>query len=493
MKYTISLFSLLLIISCTTPTEKLTTSAIVPNVITASTGQDEISLAKEWITVTPDVSDRLLETLAQQIDDLDIEISKNNEGSGNLFLNLDKSLDAESYRLQVSDQRIEITGGSEAGVFYAWQSLRQLLYNHLWSGEDWVSVEITDQSKYAYRGYMLDISRHFFGVETIKSVIDQISLYKMNHLHLHLSDDQGWRIEIKSWPELTAIGGSTEVGGGEGGFLTQEDYKEIQRYAQSHFITVVPEIDMPGHTNSALASYAELNCDDKATELYTGIEVGFSTLCAEKEVTYTFLSDVFTELAQLTEGPYIHIGGDESHVTSDEDYIKLVDYALEKVISLGKTPIGWDEIANANLDDRGISQYWASSENTSLAGSKKASVIISPAAHAYLDMQYDSLTPLGLHWAGYLPVKKSFDWNPETLVEDLDPEQIIGIEAPLWSETLESLEDIEYMTFPRLPGLAEIAWSTTEKRTWETYKAVLERHLQWLEKKGINTYKTLDE
>ena len=153
---------------------------------------------------------------------------------------------------------------------------------------------------------------------------------------------------------------------------------------------------------------------------------------------------VFTELAELTEGPYLHIGGDESHVTSDEDYVKIVDFTLEKVIALGKTPIGWDEIANANLDERGISQYWASSENTSLAASKKASVIISPAAHAYLDMQYDSLTPLGLHWAGYLPVKKSYDWNPETLVEQLDPEQIIGVEAPLWSETLENLQDIEY-------------------------------------------------
>src|SRR6056300_580235 len=492
MKYSISLFSLLLIISCATPVKELNISVVIPEVANASVGENEISLAKEWVTVAPDVSDRLLETLAQQVDDLDVEISKNNEGSGNLFLNLDKSLEAESYRLQVSDQRIEITGGSEAGVFYAWQSLRQLLYNHLWSGEDWVPVEITDQSKYAYRGYMLDISRHFFGVETIKSVIDQISLYKINHLHLHLSDDQGWRIEIKSWPELTTIGGSTEVGGGEGGFLTQEDYKEIQRYAQNHFITVVPEIDMPGHTNSALASYAELNCDDKATELYTGIEVGFSTLCAEKEITYSFLSDVFTELAQLTEGPYIHIGGDESHVTSDEDYVKIVDFALEKVIALGKTPIGWDEIANANLDERGISQYWASSENTSLAASKKASVIISPAAHAYLDMQYDSLTPLGLHWAGYLPVKKSYDWNPETLVEQLDPEQIIGVEAPLWSETLENLQDIEYMMFPRLPGLAEIAWSTKDRRSWEAYKRVLERHIEWFEKKGINTYKSLE-
>ena len=492
MKYSISLFSLLLIISCATPVEELNTSVVIPEVANASAGENEISLAKEWVTVAPDISNQLLETLASQVTELGIEISKKEEGSANLILNLDATLDVESYRLQVSEKHIEITGGSEAGVFYAWQTLRQLLYNHLWSEETWKAVDLSDTAKYTYRGYMLDVSRHFFNVETIKSVIDQISLYKINHMHLHLSDDQGWRIEIKSWPELTTTGGATEVGGGEGGYLTQEDYKEIQRYAQERFITIVPEIDIPGHTNAALASYAELNCDGKATELYTGTEVGFSTLCAEKEVTYTFLSDVFTELAELTEGPYLHIGGDESHVTSDEDYVKIVDFTLEKVIALGKTPIGWDEIANANLDERGISQYWASSENTSLAASKKASVIISPAAHAYLDMQYDSLTPLGLHWAGYLPVKKSYDWNPETLVEQLDPEQIIGIEAPLWSETLENLQDIEYMTFPRLPGLAEIAWSSKDRRSWEAYKQVLERHLEWFEKKGINTYKSLE-
>ena len=492
MKYSISLFSLLLIISCATPIEELSTSAVIPEIANVNAGENEISLAKEWVTVAPAISDRLLENLASQVTELGIEISKKEEGSANLILNVDATLEAESYRLQVSEERIEITGGSEAGVFYAWQTLRQLLYNHLWSEETWKAVDLSDTANYAYRGYMLDVSRHFFNAETIKSVIDQISLYKINHLHLHLSDDQGWRIEIKSWPKLTTTGGATEVGGGEGGYLTQEEYKEIQRYAQERFITIVPEIDIPGHTNAALASYAELNCDGKATELYTGIEVGFSTLCAEKEVTYTFLSDVFTELAELTEGPYLHIGGDESHVTSDEDYVKIVDFALEKVIALGKTPIGWDEIANANLDERGISQYWASSENTSLAASKKATIIISPAAHAYLDMQYDSLTPLGLHWAGYLPVKKSYDWNPETLVEQLDPEQIIGIEAPLWSETLEDLQDIEYMTFPRLPGLAEIAWSTKDRRSWEAYKRVLERHIEWFERKGINTYKSLE-
>lgn len=492
MKYSISLFTLISIISCAAPSEEFNATIVIPEVADARTAETKISLAKEWVTVAPDISDGLLETLASQITELGIEVSKKKEGSANLMLNLDASLDTESYRLQITERGVEITGGSEAGVFYAWQTLRQLLYNHLWSGESWKAVDLSDTAKYTYRGYMLDISRHFFGVEVIKSVIDQISLYKINHMHLHLSDDQGWRIEINSWPKLTATGGSTEVGGGEGGYLSQEDYKEIQRYAQERFITIVPEIDIPGHTNAALASYAELNCDDKATALYTGTEVGFSTLCAEKEITYTFLSDVFTELAEITEGPYLHIGGDESHVTSDEDYVRIVEFTLEKVIALGKTPIGWDEIANAKLDERTISQYWASSENTSLAASKKASVIISPAAHAYLDMQYDSLTPLGLHWAGYLPVKKSYNWNPEALVEQLDPEQIVGIEAPLWSETLENLEDIEYMTFPRLPGLAEIAWSTKDRRSWESYKRILERHIEWFEKKGINTYKSLE-
>ena len=231
MKYAISLFSLLLIISCATPIEELNTSVVIPEVANSSAAGNEISLTKEWVTVAPDISNRLLETLASQVTELGIDISRKEEGSANLILNLDATLDAESYQLQVSEERIEITGGSEAGVFYAWQTLRQLLYNHLWSEETWRAVDLSDTAKYTYRGYMLDVSRHFFNVETIKAVIDQISLYKINHMHLHLSDDQGWRIEIKSWPELTTTGGATEVGGGEGGYLTQEDYKEIQRYA----------------------------------------------------------------------------------------------------------------------------------------------------------------------------------------------------------------------------------------------------------------------
>ena len=159
--------------------------------------------------------------------------------------------------------------------------------------------EITDQPTYSYRGAMLDVARHFFSVADVKRYIDLLSIYKINFLHFHLSDDQGWRIEIKSWPKLTEIGGQTEVGGGEGGFYTQEDFREIVEYAADRFITIVPEIDLPGHTNAALASYEELNCNGKATALYTGIKVGFSTLCVDKEVTYEFVEDVIREISDV--------------------------------------------------------------------------------------------------------------------------------------------------------------------------------------------------
>ncbi len=203
--------------------------------------------------------------------------------------------------------------------------------------------------KYGYRGAMLDVARHFFTVDEVKKYIDLLAMYKINKLHLHLSDDQGWRIEIKSWPNLTNYGGSTEVGGGPGGFYTQEEYIELVSYAQERFITIIPEIDLPGHTNAALASYPELNCNGKSPDLYTGTEVGFSTLCANKEITFQFLDDVIREISEITPGPYFHIGGDESHVTKEEDYITFINRSQDMVLKYGKKVMGWDEIQNADL------------------------------------------------------------------------------------------------------------------------------------------------
>ena len=227
-----------------------------------------------------------------------------NAPSKGIYLSLDASgtVPAEGYKLTIDSKLIHIEGGSEAGCFYGIQTLLQILPASMAQGETLVvpTGAIVDAPEYGYRGAMLDVARHFRPVEDVKQFIDFLAAYKMNMLHLHLTDDQGWRIEIKSWPKLTEIGGSTQVGGGEGGFYTQEQYQDIVTYAAERFITIVPEIDMPGHTNAALASYAELNGDGKAKELYTGIEVGFSTFDAHKDVTYQFIDDVVREVSELS-------------------------------------------------------------------------------------------------------------------------------------------------------------------------------------------------
>ncbi|RYG38843.1 MAG: beta-N-acetylhexosaminidase, partial [Chitinophagaceae bacterium] len=238
----------------------------------------------------------------------------------------DIKLGNEGYELKITKEGIDINANNPAGIFYGIQTIRQLLPASIEQSQrqknEWriATGTIRDYPDYAMRGAMLDVARHFFEVEDVRRYIDLLAYYKMNTLHLHLSDDQGWRIEIKKWPRLTEFGSTSEVGGGKGGFYTQEQYKELVQYAADRFITIIPEIDMPGHTNAALASYPELNCNekDKSPKLYTGTEVGFSTLCTKNEKVYQFVQDVLGELAAITPGPYLHIGGDESHVTKKE-------------------------------------------------------------------------------------------------------------------------------------------------------------------------------
>lgn len=411
-----------------------------------------------------------------------------------LALNGAESLGEEGYTLNISSENIQLSAASPAGLIRGIQTIRQLLPPSIEmetvQSDKWIipSVSITDKPAYAYRGSMLDVARHFFGVEDVKRYIDLIAAYKMNVLHLHLSDDQGWRIEIKSWPKLTEIGSTTQVGGGKGGFYTQEQYKEIVQYAADRYITIIPEIDMPGHTNAALASYPELNCNDTATKLYSGIEVGFSTLCTNKAVTYKFLDDVIRELSALTPGPYIHIGGDESHATKKEDYIPFINKVQPMVTKYGKQVIGWDEIALATLQPNTIVQFWADANNSKEAVRQGAKVIMSPAKKAYLDMQYDSTSKLGLHWAAYIEVDTAYSWDPANYVDSIRRENIVGIEAPLWTETIVTMDDIEYMVFPRLPGYAEIGWSPTANRNWEEYKIRLASHGARMKAMNIDFY-----
>jgi len=415
-----------------------------------------------------------------------------------IYLTLTDNTDLgnEGYKLTVTKNKIVLSAYKPAGIFRGIQTIRQLLpakvEKHMLQRGPWLipTTKITDYPAYAYRGAMLDVARHFFDVKTVEKYMDLMALYKLNILHLHLSDDQGWRIEIKSWPELTKIGGSTEVGGGKGGFYTQKQFKELVRYAADRYITIVPEIDMPGHIHAALASYAKLNCDNKKKKLFTGKDVGFSTLCTHKKITYQFINDVIGEIAAISPGPYFHIGGDESHATPKKDYLPFIEKLQGIVAAHHKKVIGWDEIAQTPLKPGTMVQYWANAKNVQMAIKKGAKVILSPGGRTYLDMKYDSTTKLGLHWAGYVNVKKAYDWNPSTLIKGVTKKDIAGIEAPLWTETITDLKDIEYMAFPRLIGDAEIGWTPKDLRKWSSYRLRLGEQAARLDNLNVNFYRS---
>ncbi|MGP9020706.1 beta-N-acetylhexosaminidase [Streptomyces sp. BR1] len=423
------------------------------------------------------------------------------DGSGGIRLRLSGGtrLGDEGYRLVSGRGAITVTAHRPAGLFHGVQTLRQLLpasvEKRTRQQGPWqvAGGTITDTPRYAYRGAMLDVSRHFFTVAQVERYIDQLALYKINKLHLHLSDDQGWRIAIDSWPRLATYGGQTQVGGGKGGYYSKADYRQIVRYAASRYLEVVPEIDTPGHTNAALASYASLNCDGVAPPLYTGTDVGFSSLCVPKDVTYKLLDDVVRELSAMTPGRYIHVGGDEAHSTPHADYVTFMDKAQAIVAKYGKTVMGWHQLTGARPVAGAVAQYWGTEGNEAevVAAAKAGTrLVMSPANRAYLDMKYDAATKLGLDWAGLVDVDKSYAWDPETFITGLPSGSVLGVEAPLWSETLTTSADIEYMAFPRLPGIAEIGWSPASTHSWPDYRSRLAEQGPRLAALGVNFYRS---
>ncbi|KAB1986717.1 beta-N-acetylhexosaminidase [Streptomyces triticiradicis] len=425
-------------------------------------------------------------------------------GTGGIRLRLGgKGLGDEGYRLDSGASGVTITAGKPAGLFHGVQTLRQLLP----AAVEKKSVQrgpwpiaggtITDTPRYAYRGAMLDVSRHFFTVAQVKRYIDELALYKVNKLHLHLSDDQGWRIAVDSWPRLAAHGGSTQVGGGPGGFYTQADYREIVRYAASRYLEVVPEIDMPGHTNAALSSYADLNCDGVAPPLYTGTEVGFSSLCVGGPRTYAFVEDVIRELAAITPGAYLHIGGDEAHSTSHADYVAFMDKVQPLVAKYGKKVVGWHQLTGATPAAGAVAQYWGlddtgaeEKEQVARAARNGTGVVLSPADRLYLDMKYTADTPLGQDWAGLVEVRRAYDWDPGSYLPGVPASAVKGVEAPLWTETIRSSADIDVMAFPRLPGAAELGWSPASTHDWDTYKVRLAAQAPRWDALGIAYYRS---
>ena len=388
----------------------------------------------------------------------------------------DRALGDEGYRLTVEPRRVVLVARTPAGLFRGTQTLRQLLPATIDAGRrrrrPWHVPVLTihDRPRFAWRGMMLDVARHFFGVAEIERLIDLLALYKLNRLHLHLSDDQGWRIAIRSRPRLTRIGSSSAVGGGSGGHFTQGDYRRIVAYAAERFVEVVPEIDMPGHVNAALSAYGELAPDEMARTPYTGIEVGFSSLAIRKEETYAFVDGVLGELAALTPAPYLHIGGDEPLSTDPADYRFFVERVQRLVRAHGKRMLGWEEVARAPIHRTTLVQHWHDPQLARAAVARGAKLVLSPATKTYLDMKYTRSSELGLTWAGTTSVRAAYDWDPATLVDGVEERDVAGVEAPLWSETISTRAGLDHLAFPRLLGVAEIGWSPAEGRSWREYR-----------------------
>jgi len=450
---------------------------------------------------------------------------------GSVFMTLDTAIENdEGYVLTVTHKKVIVRGGSAAGLFYAVQTMRQIMPTELESPsivEGLVltipACEIKDEPRFGYRGMHLDVGRHMFPIAYIKRYIDMIALHKMNRFHWHLTEDQGWRIEISKYPNLTTTGAyrkETLVGHGGrrpfefdgkpyGGFYTKDEVKEIVEYARSKFITVMPEIEMPGHAMAALASYPELGCTGGPYEVQTRWGVFDDVYCAGKEETFSFLEDVLTEVMELFPSEYIHIGGDECPKTrwkkcplcqkrmkeeGLKDEHELQSYFIQRiekfVLSKGRKIIGWDEILEGGLAPEATVMSWRGTTGGIEAARQKHDVIMTPYTYVYLD--YYQCEPQGepLAIGGYLPLEKVYSYNP--VPEELAPEEqkyILGVQGNLWSEYLKTPDYMEYMAYPRMFAIAETGWTPNRLKDFEDFLTRIEVLKKRYDAIGINYFK----
>ncbi len=408
-----------------------------------------------------------------------VEVRYSDDGEpGVVVLRTVPGLDREAYRVESRAGRVAIEAGSADGLFHALSTLRQLVQIH--DGIHIVpAMRVADAPRYGWRGLSLDVARHFFGVEDIKTVVSLMAQYKLNVLHLHLTDDQGWRIDLPSRPELVERSARTAVGGDPGGCYSAEDYAEIVTYAALRGVRIVPEVDVPGHVNAALHAYGDLTPSGEPTEAYTGIDVGFSRLHADLPATQPFLRDVFGDLAHMTPGEYLHIGGDEVLTMEPEEYARLVAMASQAVRSAGKQVVAWQEAAQVPVVPGTVLQYWDTRVDPQPfvdAARAGALLLLSPGSKAYLDMKYDARTELGLEWAGHIELRDAYEWDPDTLIEGMPTESIIGVEAAVWTETLRTRDELMSMLLPRLAAIAEVAWTTPDRHGWDDFARRVAQH-----------------
>ena len=447
--------------------------------------------------------------LAESLFGSTLKKSTKSEGDNNIIFIYDGSLKAEGYILDIKPENIIIKSKDGAGAFYAVQTLKQIVPVQAFETPiDLIALPlptmtVKDEPHFHYRGFMLDCSRHFWSVDAIKEVLDILAMHKMNRFHWHLTEDQGWRIEIKKYPLLTKVGSlreQTTTGHNEGldgipygGYYTQKDIKEIVRYAKERFITIIPEIEIPGHSLGALSAYPELGCRGESGNYKTWSYWGVSNqiACAGKETTFKFWKNVLNEVMKLFPGEYIHIGGDEAprdewkecelcqqrikdnNLKNEAELQSYVNARIEEILKKkGRKLIGWDEILEGGVSEDATIMSWRGSEGGIAAAKKGNYVIMSPNSHCYFDYRQTTDRKDELDSNGsYIPLRKAYMYNPYEGLNENEQKYILGVQANLWTEYVTTPMQLQYKTLPRLAAIAEIGWSNPapEKKDVEEF------------------------
>ncbi|EOA3784800.1 beta-N-acetylhexosaminidase [Vibrio vulnificus] len=441
--------------------------------------------------------------------------------AGEIVYRSNPTLDEGAYQLKISQEQVRVEAGSSSGFVHATASLLQLLdYNSLTQEAQLACCSISDSPRFRYRGMMLDCSRHFHSVEQVKRLINLLAHYKFNTFHWHLTDDEGWRVEIKAFPALTEVGAwrgvdeaiepqYTHISQRYGGFYSQEEIKEVVAYAAQRSIMVIPEIDVPGHCRAAIKSLPEMLVEVEDDTVYRSIQnYSDNVLNPGLSTTYQFLDGVLEEIAQLFPAPYVHIGADEvphgvwSNSPSCQALMKqhgyqdykelqghLLRHAEQKLRSLGKRMLGWEEAQHGDKVSKDTVIYsWLSEEAAVNCARQGFDVVLQPAQTTYLDMTQDyAPEEPGVDWANPLPLEKAYNYEPLANIPADDPihKRIWGIQTALWCEIINNPERMDYMVFPRIIALAEACWTQKEHRDWNDFLSRLKGHLPLLDKQGI--------
>ena len=500
------------------------TIAVIPKPLTMKkeSGSFTLSASTTIVAVDADLK-RIAEMLAEQLrvsTGLPLPVEANGSRSGSnairLALVTDKRLGEEGYRLQVTKRQVTIEALKPAGVFYGVQTLLQLLppeveKRQVAAGVNWSipGVRIEDNPRFVWRGMHLDVGRHFFSKDSVKRYIDMIASYKMNTFHWHLTEDQGWRIEVKKYPRLASVAAwrSETMGNGvpHGGFYTQDDVREIVQYAKDRFITVVPEIEMPGHSQAALAAYPDLSCSGGPFKVATEWGIINDVFCAGNEKTFKFIEDVLDEVIALFPGTFFHIGGDEcpklrwSNCKRCQDRIaalglkneeELQSYFIKRVEGMlsarGKRLIGWDEILEGGLAPNATVMSWRGIKGGIEAAKSGHDVVMTPTSHCYFDYYQGAVgEPAAI--GGFLPIDTVYSYEP--VPAELTAEEarhVLGAQGNVWTEWMPNYRQVEYMATTRMMALSEVVWSAKSQRDFKGFLQRIIPHYQRLSYRDIN-------